>query len=148
MGCTVVCDATVVINLAVVERLELCAAIEGYAFVLPPVVVEEVTYPRERAALDAAIEKQALRVVAVTAPRVLALYAQLRQRLGRGESACLALAAEEGWMLASDDRDPAFRRAVVAKLGEGQLLLTTSVISLAIRGGCLSVADADAMIPR
>ncbi len=43
MARTVVLDATVVIHLAKAERLDLLGSLEGWVFVVPDQVVEEVT---------------------------------------------------------------------------------------------------------
>ena len=111
-GKTVAVDATVVIHLAKAERLHLLGSLEGWAFVIPDQVVEEVTYPDQAAALEQALKLGHLRRESSTDPREIATYAELRQRMGRGEAACLAMAECRRWMVASDDRGKAFRRLV------------------------------------
>lgn len=62
--------------------------------------------------------------------------------MGVGESACLAVAELNGWVVASDERRR-FRREVIARLGRDRLLTTPDIFVLAIRAGLLSVAQAD-----
>jgi len=79
---TVALDATVVIHLARAKCLAALGAIEDYDFVVTEQVVE------------------------------VALYADLCQRMGRGEAASLAMAVHRGWRLASDDRGRGVLRLV------------------------------------
>jgi predicted nucleic acid-binding protein len=91
----VVADANVLINLMHVSRLDMCAQLRGYEFVVPDHVREEVTEPAQRAALDDAVARGVLRVEAITDLNAVALFAELTVRIGRGEAACLAIAVEE-----------------------------------------------------
>ena len=91
-GKTVVVDATVVISLAKAECLHLLGSLEGWAFVIPDQVVEEVNYPGQAVALEQALKLGHLRRESSTDPQEIAIYAELRQRMGRGEAACLAMA--------------------------------------------------------
>lgn len=51
----IVTDANVLINLMQVTRLDMCARLPGYEFVVPDHVREEITEPSQRSALDEAI---------------------------------------------------------------------------------------------
>lgn len=127
---TVVVDATVVISLAKVGRLGLLGTLPGWLFVVPDQVVEEVTYPDQAEALRQVIQAGGLRQESSTDPAEMALYAELRQRMGKGEAACLAMAATRGWYLASDDRGRAFRRLLREHLGDDRLLSTPALLAL------------------
>ncbi len=140
---TVVVDATVVIHLTRAGRLHVLGAIKGYVFVVPDQVVEEVTYPEQATALAHALHAGHLRRETSTEPGEVALYAELRHRMGKGEAACLAMSVHRGWMLASDDRGRAFRRLVRARIGEKNLMDTMTIVNLARKQGTLSAAEAE-----
>ncbi len=140
---TVVVDATVVINLIKAGCLDLLGVIAGWEFVLPDQVVEEVTYPEEAEALQQAFETGELRRESATAHAEIAMYAELRQRMGRGEAACLAMAACRDWMMASDDRGRAFLRLARRGIGECRLIGTSDIVRIGLRQGALSAEGAD-----
>jgi predicted nucleic acid-binding protein len=60
-----------------------------------------------------------------------------------GEAACLALAIEKGWSIASDERRR-FRREAEARIGKDRILGTADLFVLAIQTGVLTVQEADA----
>ncbi len=130
-GRTVVLDTTVVIHLARAGRLDLLGRLEHRQFVIPDQVVEEVTYPEQAEALEDALEAGHLRRESCTDIAEITLYAELVQRMGKGEAACLAMAASRGWLLASDDRGRAFRRLVWEKIGAGRLMGTSAILAMA-----------------
>jgi predicted nucleic acid-binding protein len=67
---------------------------------------------------------------------------KLREDLDPGEAACLALATEEGCLVACDEKG--FFRTLGRKLlGEGRILNTPGLFVLGIQHGYWSVADAD-----
>ncbi len=138
----VVTDANVLINLIHVSRLHLCADLSGYEFLVPKHVAEEITLPEQKRALREAVKGDCLRVVPVTGMEELTLYAELRTFLGRGEAACLALAATRKWMVASDEKRR-FRREAVHRLGEQGVLRTEDIYQLALEKRLLTVAEAD-----
>lgn len=139
----VVADANVLINLLHVGRLELCSQLPHLRFVVPDHVREEVTDPDQRAELDHAFEQGHFQLAELSELSDLAMFADLTTHLGRGEAACLVLAARHGWTIASDEKGR-FRREATAKLGEGCLLGTPDLYRLAIQAGALTVAEADA----
>jgi len=138
----VVTDANVIINLIHAGHLALLGALPSYEFVVPEDVVGEITDPAQQEALAAAIAEGHVRQETITAPSELTRYAQLRQVVGRGEAACLALAESRGWLIASDEKRR-FRREVLASLGPGRLVTTPGLFVLAIRAGVISVEQAD-----
>lgn len=145
---TVVVDATVVIHLSDAGSLELLGSLQGWEFVVPDQVVEEVTRPEQAAALDCALRAGRLRRESSTEPEEIALYADLRARMGKGEAACLAMAAHRGWMLASDDRGRAFRRLVRERIGNKRLVDTPRIAAEARAQGLLSVAGEQRILDR
>jgi len=138
-----VLDASVVINLIHAGRLDLLGRIQGYEFVVPEQVIAlEVTYPEQATALSAALQAGWLRRVETTDTGEIELYAQLTAVMGKGEAACLAMAARRGWMVACDEGGR-FRREAGARIGRNKLVNTPGIIVLAIRRGLLSVEEAD-----
>jgi len=136
-------DANIIINLFHVGRLDLCELIPGYELVVPDHVREEILLPAERTALDGAIARGVFRLEAITNLETIALFSELRSHIGRGEAACLAMAVEKGWSIASDEKRR-FRREAEARLGRGRLIGTADLFVLAIRAELISVEEADA----
>ncbi len=139
---TIVVDANVLINLLHVGRLALLAVLPGYECVVPEDVVAEITDPSQREQLDRAVAGGQLRVETITDSDDLVKYAELRRTLGRGEAACLVLAARHGWLVASDEKGR-FQREASARLGDGRTVNTAGLFVAAIRAGSISVKDAD-----
>lgn len=137
----IVADANVLINFIHVGRLALLAALPGYEWVVPEDVAAEITDPVQRERLDQAIGAGQLRVETLTEPDDLVQYADLRRILGRGEAACIVLAARNGWLVASDEKGR-FRREAMARLGSGPVN-TAGLFVAAIRAGLMSVEEAD-----
>ncbi len=135
-------DATVVIHLANAGRVDLLGAMARWEFVVPDQVVEEITRPDQAEALARALRAGHLRRESSTDPNEITLYADLRERMGRGEAACLAMAATRGWMLASDDRGRAFRRLVRERIGDHRLIDTFGIVAAARVQGAISATEA------
>ena len=136
---TVVMDASVVINLIHAGRLDLLGKIEGYEFVVPEQVIAlEVTYPEQAQALAASLKAGWVSRVESTDTVEIGLYAELSAIMGKGEAACLAMAARRGWMVACDEVGR-FRREAEARIGRDKVLKTEGIIVLAIRRGVLSI---------
>ena len=138
----VVTDSCVIINLIHVSRLGMLGGLAGYEFVIPDHVYDEIAVADQRAALDQAVGEGCLKVESITDLDAITHFAVLCSTLGRGESACLAMAQDKGWMIASDERR-LFRKEVIARLGEGRLLTTADLYVLGIRNGHLTVEEAD-----
>jgi hypothetical protein len=75
-------------------RLDLLGKLPPYSFVVPEEVVKEVTRSDQAQALQTAISSGLLRVVQLTVPAELKVYADLIQILGSG-AGCLS-----SWSLA------------------------------------------------
>jgi predicted nucleic acid-binding protein len=139
----VVTDANVLINLMHVSRLGLLGRIPGHEFVVPDHVREEITTPERRALLDRAIDDGWLKLERITDLDAIATFTELIDHIGRGEAACIAIAAKRGWSIASDEKRR-FRREAEARVGTSRILGTVEVFVLAIEAGLLTVEQADA----
>jgi predicted nucleic acid-binding protein len=95
----VVTDANVIINLFHIGQLPLFGALPPYRFRVPAEVVAEILDPTQQAAVTACIEAGHLEEVVVDTVDALSLFADLRDVMGRGEAACLALAKTGGFIL-------------------------------------------------
>ena len=138
----VITDANILINLLRIGQLPLLGALDAYRFLVPEEVVGEITDPAQSEQIASAIASGYLEQVAVDTMESLALFAELRDAMGRGEAACLALAATRGSCLASDEKKR-FRRRAVELIGEARILRTEAILLEAIRQGRISVAEAD-----
>ncbi|MDX2000533.1 MAG: hypothetical protein SF066_22665 [Thermoanaerobaculia bacterium] len=138
----VVADANVLINLVNISRLDLCAQLAGFEFVIPDHVRAEILLAAQRLQIDQAIKGGVLRLESITDLAALTDFTEFLDYLGRGEAACLALAAQNGWSIASDEKRR-FRRAVEARLGKGRIFGTADLLALAIQAGRLTIAEAD-----
>jgi predicted nucleic acid-binding protein len=138
----VVTDANVIINLFHIGQLPLFGALHPYRFRVPAEVVAEILDPTQQAAVTACIEAGHLEEVVVDTVDALSLFADLRDVMGRGEAACLALAKTGGFHIASDEKKR-FRRRAIELIGESRILRTESLLLEAIRRKQISVQDAD-----
>lgn len=138
----VVTDSNVLINLMHVSRLGLLAQIPQHEFVVPDHVREEITNAEQRALLDAAIVDGWLKLEPITDLDAIAVFTELVAHIGRGEAACIAIAAQQGWFIASDEKRR-FRREAEARVGSTRILGTVEVFVLAIKAGLLTVDEAD-----
>lgn len=139
----VVTDTNVLINLMHVSRLSLCGMISGYEFVIPNHVYQEITDQTQISAIDSAIAGRCLVLEEITDINSIVLFTELIAHVGRGEAACLAIASEKAWYLASDERGR-FLREAVARIGETRIIGTPDIFMLAISKGLISIDEADA----
>jgi predicted nucleic acid-binding protein len=138
----VVTDTAVLINLIHVARLDLLGSLVAYEFVVPPEVEAELVVPDQVAALDQAIDAGHLTRLSFSGTSELELFVEFARVLGNGESACLAMAEVRGWYVASDERRR-FRRLAEERIGRDRILNTPGLYLAAIRGGLLTVDQAD-----
>ncbi|MBA3973397.1 MAG: hypothetical protein C0504_04155 [Candidatus Solibacter sp.] len=138
----VVTDANILINLVHIGRLSILGRLAQFEFVVPDEVVVEILNEDQAAALQAAIDAQHLARVSFQNTEELTAFTALASFLGKGESACLALAQQRGWWVASDEGG-AFRREAQQRLGPGRLVNTPGILLSAIRAGVLTVDEAD-----
>lgn len=139
----IVTDANVLINLLHVDRLDLLGRIPAHEFVVPDHVREELTAPGSHARIHDAIRSGTLKLELLEDLDAISVFVDLIRHIGRGEAACIALAAKHGWSIASDEKRR-FRREAVARLGEARIIGTPEVFVLAIRAGLLTADEADA----
>jgi predicted nucleic acid-binding protein len=111
--------------------------------VVPDHVREEITTPDHRALLDRALDEGWLKLETITDLDAIVTFTELIDRIGRGEAACIAIAAKRGWSIASDEKRR-FRREAEARVGTSRLLGTVEVFVLAIEAGLLTIEQADA----
>ena len=138
----VITDANILINLLHIGRLSILGRLTQFEFVIPDEVVAEILDEDQAEALQAAIYAQYVKRVSFQDIEELTAFAALSHFLGEGESACLALAQQRGWWVASDEGG-AFRREAQQRLGPGRLLNTPGILLSAIRAGILTVEEAD-----
>jgi predicted nucleic acid-binding protein len=139
----VVTDSSVLINFIHASRLDILGSLAPWTFVFPDHVEKEITRPDQIRTLLVAVRKGFLRLERTTEMRELDRFSELiRAGLGRGEAACLAMALERGWTVASDERGR-FLRIAYQQLGEKRLVNTPGLLLLAIRRRVISIDEAD-----
>jgi predicted nucleic acid-binding protein len=138
----VVTDTCILINFAILDRLDLLGALPGFDFLLPDGVLQEMCRPPHQQRLQWALEQGHLRTIEFVDVETLAVFAELRLSMGKGEAACLAVATTRGWLVASDEKR-AFLREATHRLGPGKILNTPGLLLLAIRAGLITVEEAD-----
>lgn len=138
----VITDTSILINLSHAGHLLLLGRLSRFRFVVPDEVLAEVTQADQLGIVEAAIADGSLHRESIADPAELSLFAELTQILGSGESACLALAACRGWMVACDEKR-VFLREARSRLGDGRILNTAGLYVLWIRSDLLSVEEAD-----
>jgi predicted nucleic acid-binding protein len=140
---TVVVDTNILINLMHVDRVGILSGLHQFRFVITEEIAREIVWPEEREQLRNALAGGVLRIEPTSDLPVITLFAELRQMMGAGEAAALALASHKGWIIASDERK-AFHREALNRLGPRRLLTTPGIFVLAIRSGLLTIEEADA----
>lgn len=106
----VVTDANVLINLMHVSRLGLLAKIPNHEFVVPEHVREEITIAEQRTTLDAAVTAGWLKIEVIDDIGAITVFTELIAHIGRGEAACIAIAAQKGWLSVGLDTAPLLPR--------------------------------------
>ena len=123
MSRTIVLDACCLINLAASGELASVVSTLGGAWEVPPAAAGEALFVRELQDgqesklpldLDAYVAQGCLTRVACAGEAELAAYTRLAIVLDDGEATALAIAAQRGWVLATDDR---VARAPAGELG-------------------------------
>jgi predicted nucleic acid-binding protein len=135
-------DTCIVINLLRVGRLDLFSVLPPYVFNLPPEVIAEIEQPDQRQAVEDALRLGWIRETKLEDTAELQTYARAIAQLGKGESACIALAERRGWILGTDDSKGAKWKKVISAPGI-QVLNTPGILLLAIRKGVLTVEQAN-----
>ena len=139
----VITDANVLINLVHIGEIALLGDLPAFEFRLPLEVLAELTDEWQRHEVEKAMQAGHLGLQPLDAIDSLALFADLRSIMGRGEAACLAIAASIGCHLASDE-SRRFKRRAVELIGAERILRTEDLLLIAIRCRRLTVEQADA----
>ena len=100
----------------VLARLDPLRHHGAYRIVVTEHVRREVSYPDQAAELAEAIAAGDIDEIQVTDPVELEIFAKLSAVLGSGESACIAVAANRGWVVAMDELGRA-RKEVHERVG-------------------------------
>src|ERR1700689_4058909 len=116
MGTDTACDTCILINFALVDRMDLLTTLTEFKLCIPEDVWAEIERPELRQIVEQHFRNGQLQLVRLDAPEELALFAIYRQVLGKGESACLAIAENRGWAIATDEsKDRKWRRTIADK---------------------------------
>jgi len=138
------CDTCILINFALVDRVDLLTAVTELKLCIPLDVWAEMERPDLKSVVEAYINSGHLHLVQLDSPEELALFATYNQVLGKGESACLAIAETRGWAIATDEsKDRKWRRSIAGK--NLQIFNTQALILRSIRAGRIDVKEADAI---
>jgi len=140
----VVADSSFLINFLVLDRTDLLGRLTKFHFHIVNHVRAEIRYGDQRARLQAAVEGGIVTEVEITEPSEILLYDELRQFLGDGESASLAVAISRRWVIAADEKGR-FRRELFGRLGENYLLDTAGALVTAIKTGVITMEQAEAL---
>jgi predicted nucleic acid-binding protein len=144
MGSDTACDTCILINFALVDRIDLLTTLAEFKFCIPEDVWAEIERPDLRQIIEQHLLNGQLQLVRLDTPKELALFAIYNQVLGRGESACLAIAETRGWAIATDEsKDKKWRRTIADK--KLQILNTQALILRSIQNGRITVQEADAI---
>jgi len=140
----VLVDANVLLNFALIDRLDLLGALADLDFRASAEVMAEIIKQPERSRVEASIRSGHVGETSLADVAELVLFSDLRQIMGMGEAACLALAVSQRAWIASDEKR-VFRREAEARLGPGSILNTPGLLLLGIRRGLLTVEEADGL---
>jgi predicted nucleic acid-binding protein len=135
-------DACILINFAIVDRLDVLGKIAGYRFHVTKEVLDEIEDCEHRERIEQAIRDSVLQLTALTGADELAIFVRQRELLGKGESSCLALVQHRRWMLCTVETKGA-KWLQVTTAEKGHVLNTPGILLLAIKAGILSVEEAD-----
>jgi predicted nucleic acid-binding protein len=135
-------DTCILINLLRVHRLDLLGAVPPYVFSAPAEVLQEITDPDQRAELAEALERGWIHETHLEAVLELQIFTRANERLGSGESACIALAEARNWILGTDDSKGTKWKKVISAPGI-RVLNTPGLLLLAIRQNVLTIQQAD-----
>lgn len=138
---TLIANTTVLSNFSHVQRPALLRATCLETIVTAAQVMAEIQRGVERHVLPSC-DWQWLPVYTLDTPAERRLYTQLHQRLGAGESACLALAMHRGFMVLTDDID-------ARRWGHHAEIPVSGTIGLLVQlvqGDVLTVDEANALV--
>lgn len=137
-------DTDVLLEFIRQDRLDLLGRNSAYQFIVSDTVYEEVEEKGQKAKLDEAISRDYFRRSKLVQIEALNLYQEIRGRLDKGESACIALAATNDWYVASDEKG-ALEGLVETHVGRGRLLNSADILLQSIKEDLLDTSEADAL---
>ena len=140
MSRPVLLDNTVLTNLALVERDDLPSLLCGEAVATTAAALGEFQAGVETGLIPRSCWRE-LPVIELTTEEA-ALALSLSARLGPGERACLAVAAQRHGMLASDDL---YARRAAARLGV-PITGTVGILAACVRAGRLVLVEANRLL--
>lgn len=143
----VVTESSFLINFLAVDRMDILAGLRQFKFHVLDHVSAEIQYPEQQARLQAALTAGIMHALEITNPAEILLYDELRKFLGDGESASLAVAVSRRWVIAADEKGR-FRRELFERLSEAYLLDTPGALVAAIKGGLISIPEAEELRER
>ncbi len=137
-------DACVLINLAIVGRVDLLGQIHDMVFHVPQEVLDEITIVEQRNQVENVARSGGVMVAKIDAVEELRTFAEYSGQFGKGESACLAIASCRKWVVATDEtKDKRPSREILAR--GIQVINTPGILLKSIRQGVLTVEAADAI---
>lgn len=137
-------DTDVLLEFIREDRLDLLGRNPAFQFIVSDTVYREVENQGQKAKLDEAISRDYFRRSRLDQMQALELYQVVRHRLDKGEAACIALAATNGWYVASDEKG-VLEGIVETHVGPDRLLNSADILLQSIKEGLLDVAEADAL---
>lgn len=135
----VVVDANILITLLNMNCLDILAKLDKYEFWMPIDVKNEIHRKTQRAKLRRALKLNWLKELEITEMADMELYAKYRKRFGKGESSCMAVGFNRGWIVASDEK--AVKKEVIAVAGVDNLLDSRTIFDEAVNAGFLSKSE-------
>jgi predicted nucleic acid-binding protein len=143
----VIVDSSTLLNFVLTGSLDLLLDLHEFSFRIPPRVYAEIEPERGRELLLPAIEQSRLLVEILTDEEMQVsevLQSPTAQgALDSGEAQVVAIAISRSWRALVDDK--AAQRLLRSRRGDESWLTTPAIIVEAIRQGCLTVEEADAL---
>lgn len=143
----VVMESSFLINFLAIDRIDILAGLHQFMFHVPDHVKADVRYPEQKARLVAALAAGIVSDLEITDQAEILLYDEFRKVLGDGESASLAVAVSRRWIIAADEKGR-FRRQLFERLGEEYLLDTPGALVAGIKGGLITIPEAEELRTR
>lgn len=132
------------INLAIVSRLDLLRKLSDFDFCIPLEVLNEIKDPTQKERVNAEIATGGLRTIKIESVEELQAYAEYAEQFGKGEAASLAVAKCRDWVIATDEiKDKRLTREITER--GIQVVNTPGILLKAIKQGLLSEEEADAI---
>jgi predicted nucleic acid-binding protein len=145
LSAVIVADTSVIINFLRIDRMDLIELYPRRVLVTDHVEAEITeSYPDQRLRFLAAIKSSNIDICAVRDPKELELFVKLRSsnRLGNGECSAIAVAMNRKYGIAIDDNKAV--KTAIREIGMSlEIIRTTDVMLGLIRGGNISIEDAD-----